>query len=793
MADPQVRKTQQWLNTTYGSKAGWVRLEEDGLTGWSTIYGLRRALQAELGISQLASGFGPATTSAFRTKIGKIDASFTGSQNILCILSGALWCKGYTAITLNPGAVFGFEGLSGSVASVRADLGLSTGASPAVDVKIMASLLSMDAYTILSGYGGTAEIQAVQRRLNGIYHARQDFALVPCDGVHSRAVQTALLLALQYELGMADGVANGNFGNGTKNGLKSQAMLSTGSVDGAKRFVMLFHAAMILNGLGISLNSSFTSTTSSVISSFQSFMEIPQTGKGDYTTWCSLLVSCGDTSIATKGFDTSEKLTGGKAAAAVRRGYTHVGRYLVTGNYISAPELDDLRAAGLRLIPLFQRFNNEVSYMTYDNGTSQAFEALTRARVLGLPAGSVIYFAVDFDATGDVVNGPVANYFQGVNDVMGSVPNSYQVGIYAPRNACQTMIDRGLAVGAYVSGMSTGYSGNMGYAMPQEWHYNQILETSTDLGGGGETPIDKVVVSRKAPSVDLTTVPGPPLENEGGNSATGFDLLFLWYVDVEAGCSRAVNELPYGPAKAYASDPSVFILGWLRKPTYWGTANDGMWLVYTPEVDDQASTAARVVCEDYLNRARAHPNGMVDIPHWAVSVLSYVSWGANISPAQYGYGDLGGWALDLYSLFGAWQSGSQNVDLYTWAFDAIGAESNSEFGRADLLADVDAWLVASSGVSPFFRERFRYVRSMSPNERLMEFYRSRFDSSSANVDSAFKGIAYGLDVGVFKDIGWTLPLLKKAAHFDSVPTEAQRRALTSALADRLVQGLEDGD
>ena len=65
----------------------------------------------------------------------------------------------------------------------------------------------------------------------------------------------------------------------------------------------------------------FTSTTSSVIREFQSFMEIPQTGAGDYTTWCTLLVSCGDTTIATTGFDTSHQLLGGKAAAAVQRGY----------------------------------------------------------------------------------------------------------------------------------------------------------------------------------------------------------------------------------------------------------------------------------------------------------------------------------------------------------------------------------------------------------------------------------------------------------------------------------------
>ena len=377
MADPQVRRTQQWLNATYASRAGWVPLEEDGLTGWGTIYGLRRALQAELGISRLASGFGPATTSAYKNKIGTINASFKGPQNILCILSGALWCKGYTAVTLNSGASFGFDALAGSVASVCEALGLGTGA-PGVDVKVMASLLSMDAYEVLGAYGGTSAIREVQRWLNGTYRNREDFALVPCDGVHSRSVQTALLLALQYELGMADGVANGNFGQGTKSGLRAKANISVGSTDISNRFVRIFHAAMILNGLDISLSMGFTSTTSSVIREFQSFMEIPQTGAGDYTTWCTLLVSCGDTTIATTGFDTSHQLLGGKAAAAVQRGYTHVGRYLVgeNGKYLCAPEIAELRTAGLRLAPIYQRFNDKVAYLTRDNGMTEGLEAL---------------------------------------------------------------------------------------------------------------------------------------------------------------------------------------------------------------------------------------------------------------------------------------------------------------------------------------------------------------------------------------------------------------------------------
>ena len=788
MADPRVRRTQQWLNTTYASRAGWVPLEEDGLTGWGTIYGLRRALQAELGISRLASGFGPATTSAYKNKIGTINASFKGPQNILCILSGALWCKGYTAVTLNSGASFGFDALAGSVASVCEALGLGTGA-PGVDVKVMASLLSMDAYEVLGAYGGTSAIREVQRWLNGTYRNREDFALVPCDGVHSRSVQTALLLALQYELGMADGVANGNFGQGTKSGLRAKANISVGSTDISNRFVRIFHAAMILNGLDISLSMGFTSTTSSVIREFQSFMEIPQTGAGDYTTWCTLLVSCGDTTIATTGFDTSHQLLGGKAAAAVQRGYTHVGRYLVgeNGKYLCAPEIAELRTAGLRLAPIYQRFNDEVADLTRANGMTEGFEALVRGRVLGLPAESIIYFSVDFDATGDVVSGAVAEYFGGVKEIMDAVASyNFRIGVYATRNVCQVMIDRGLAVAAYVSGMSTGYSGNMGFPMPREWHYNQIIELADDLGS---TTIDHVVVSRRAQSVDLAAVSGPPVEQDGSYSETGFNALFQWYVEAEVRCEKLLKA-SYGSNSIYIPMSWQFILGWMRKPTYWGTNSYGLWLVYTPEADDAIMHDARAACEGALSLNMTMPDTVTDAAHWAVATLAYAMWDVNIEPSDYTYGDLGGWVLDLYSLFGEWQTKASGDDLFTWVLSHLGTNEKSSFGKADLLADVDAWLAIE--VDPNqpglpFRERLRSIFSMSPDERLTAFFEDRFQSSTANVESAFSGIADGVGSGIFKEI--SLQLMKQVAGFTYPPTEAERQALASAFVERLTRGV----
>lgn len=43
--DVMVLKTQQYLNAIYGGNPDYNVVAENGLTGWSTIYALTRALQ----------------------------------------------------------------------------------------------------------------------------------------------------------------------------------------------------------------------------------------------------------------------------------------------------------------------------------------------------------------------------------------------------------------------------------------------------------------------------------------------------------------------------------------------------------------------------------------------------------------------------------------------------------------------------------------------------------------------------------------------------------------------------
>lgn len=102
------------------------------------------------------------------------------------------------------------------------------------------------------------------------------------------------MFALQYEIGLADGVANGNFGPATKSGLGTQANLSSGATDSSKHFVHLLHAALLFNGHNVAVTGTYGAATTTAVRAFQSFVALPITGKVDVATWGSLLVSTGD-------------------------------------------------------------------------------------------------------------------------------------------------------------------------------------------------------------------------------------------------------------------------------------------------------------------------------------------------------------------------------------------------------------------------------------------------------------------------------------------------------------------
>jgi peptidoglycan hydrolase-like protein with peptidoglycan-binding domain len=368
----------------------------------------------------------------------------------------------------------------------------------------------MDAYVVVGS--GQGFIRTVQQWMNGHYFGRSWFDIIPADGSYSRSVQTALVYAIQEELQVAG--ANGNYGPGTRAAVQAKGSIAVGATDTAGHYwVRLFQAAMRFNLYPCNFDGTFAATDSMLLSQFQSFCCLPITGQGNYQSWSSLLVSNGDPDRAGQAADCITEITPDRAAALVGNGRTAVGRYLsepsssTLNKEIQPGELDVIFDAGLRVFPIFQMYGNAASYFSDANGYSDALTAVGAASGYGFKRNTVIYFAVDFDATGDQITANVVPYFEGIQRGMARFGGKYQVGVYGTRNVCAQLADQGLAVRSFVAGMSYGYSGNLGFRLPPNWAFDQI-STITVGSGTGAIEIDNDIASGRDLGQDgVTTLP----------------------------------------------------------------------------------------------------------------------------------------------------------------------------------------------------------------------------------------------------------------------------------------------
>lgn len=532
VGDPMVYLTQKWLNQEYGDVPGFGSVPENGKTGWDTIYGLTRALQIELGITSLANNFGPTTQKLYaqnplRRQDGVTDKKFA-------ILQGALWCKGYSPgyyLRENADGTVTFdeifnENVEKAVIQLKKDAGFIN-PDGVVTVNLMKALLSMDAFKLLSSYGGDVKVREMQQKLNRKYEAYT--GLTPCDGVYGRNTNKAVIYALQAEEGLPTSVANGNFGNTTKKCCPQIPYARNSSA--AKNYYGSYYSsstisamtelvqfALYVNGFGDGVTDGiFDSGTREAIRNFQDKYAIPETGIADKTTWLSLFISCGDTDRSAKAADCATILTAAKAKSLYDNGYRYIGRYL-TGTYnggiskaITKSEAQIIFDAGLNFFPIYQTSARSNSYFTEAQGTADAKAAIEAASKLGIPKNTIIYFAVDFDCMDYQITSNIIPYFRKVHEAMSK--SIYRTGIYGTRNACTRVSNMGYACSSFVGDMSTGFSGNLGFSMPDNWAFDQF-KTTTIGSGAGYLEIDKDGFSGKdhgvsylnAPTVE-TTIP----------------------------------------------------------------------------------------------------------------------------------------------------------------------------------------------------------------------------------------------------------------------------------------------
>ncbi|MBM2622797.1 DUF1906 domain-containing protein [Actinoplanes sp. LDG1-06] len=496
LADIYVYAAQKWVNQTYANAAGYIRCPENGRTGWSTVYSLTQGLQVEHGITPTVQNFGQGTFNAVKAR-GTLPG-LESNTNLVRLYNGALWCKGYWTSTDQSKWTFDSQG---ALARLYGDAGLEY-TDDTIRLKmwphICKAMMRMDQFQAVPG--GDATIRSVQQFLNRRYVAGigiPAMSLVPCDGYYSRDVQQGFMMGLQYELGIALASINGYFGPGTQAALKGRG---SQPLFGNLRY--LFRAACYfnspVNGLAYLASDLGTDTQTSShtdwLRAFQQFSQIPATLNNDYTTWAQLLVSSGDVDRPATGSDCITEITAARAQALKAAGYRIVGRYLdehlpptdpyYLGKALKPGEPQTILANGLRFFPLFQYNGTQLGNFTYQKGYEQGQIAHQKSIGYGIPAGVCIYFAVDYDALDVEIDSNVKPYFEGVRDGLRDLGSRYKFGVYGSRNVCTRVSRETGATWSLVSGMSWGYSGNLGFPLPANWSFNQIREYEIQPGFG---------------------------------------------------------------------------------------------------------------------------------------------------------------------------------------------------------------------------------------------------------------------------------------------------------------------
>ena len=174
------------------------------MTGSGTVRALIIALQIELAIES-APFFPPETKRRFPNL--SIQEPDEDPDNLNKILQGAFWCKGY-----HPG---GFTGIFYSATErlgkkFQRDVGILND-DGVVDAQLMSAILNTDGFRLKSPEG-QPHVRTIQQILNREYSRYFDY--IPTNGVYERKTNTAIIYALQHEIGIGD-IANGNYGDAT--------------------------------------------------------------------------------------------------------------------------------------------------------------------------------------------------------------------------------------------------------------------------------------------------------------------------------------------------------------------------------------------------------------------------------------------------------------------------------------------------------------------------------------------------------------------------------------------------
>ncbi len=738
--------------------------------GEPSIYGLRRALQIELGIQETSNSFGPTTYSLCPTIA-------QGSEgNLVYIVQGGLWCKGYS-----PGGFNGYYG-NGTYAAVKAlktDAGFPT-ASGNMQRDFMRALLDMSAFTCLSQ--GSEAVRTIQQQLNYDYY--DYYQICPCDGLYNRDMNKMLIYALQKELGIPKSSATGTWGPTTISKCKEKSF----SIGNSSPIVKLIRYALVCNGFSVSTSSStYDSTLDTILKNFSNSLMINKpTNQCNYTVIKSLLSSNGDTSRSAKGCDTSTRLDQAKITTLKNNGYEVVGRYLTKvpnglDKNMTPEEVELILSNGLSIFPIFQEYGGGNSAFSKTKGINNGNSAYNAAVSLGIPSGTIIYFAVDYDPQTTEIQNYVVPYFEGVCESLSNSnkTNKYLVGVYGTRNVCKILTENTSSLGIdnlFVSDASYGFSGNLGFQMPKKWDLDQFATDISIGSGNGKISIDKVAVS---------------------GIFNGFNYVTKNTTDREKiyNTLKQLSTIAMEHTNNNRQKSNLLVAQYLRKKS--SSYTGSIWDITGGALDESYKVKADKVDQSHEYNFKDPLTGEKYDFYHLMATFSAVLYLSNIP----GF-DLNWEVVDpLVDIFAGWggdlttlskdldnldSNGKIHGDLQTYANNLIcQAEGTSRFPLVDYIADIDAvvmgYLISNDDIAELFKDYFMYDKENISKHRTRMFIRNAYgdlERFSAAVNTFSEGL--GFPIPEMLDV---LTYLKEAilANGEDLPERKYRDAGAAAL------------
>jgi len=194
-------------------------------------------------------------------------------------------------------------------------------------------------------------------------------------------------------------------------------------------------------------------------------------------------------SIIDTPYNTTSKISGllSNGVKTVIRYYNFSNSQALPEKRLELAEAQALAGHGIQIAVVFQQRQSQVADFSEPKGRSAGRQAYRYAQdSINQPAGSGIYFGVDFDASSGEIASSIAPYFEGVRraflEESGGTPE-YKVGAYGSGLVCGSLAGSGLISLTWLA-MSRGFQGTREALAAGEYHLAQRAPATTLCGIG---------------------------------------------------------------------------------------------------------------------------------------------------------------------------------------------------------------------------------------------------------------------------------------------------------------------